>query len=91
MQIQVDAAQELRAIYDGHVKRLAQLVRPVIENAGKTNAKDLAVAIAAYTSGLLTYHVLFDGVEGVRRRQDGIVESIEASIKALLKSGNGGS
>jgi len=90
MQIQVDAAQELRAIYDGHVKRLAQLVRPVIENAGKTNAKDLAVAIAAYTSGLLTYHVLFDGVEGVRRRQDGIVESIEASIKALLKSGNGG-
>ncbi|WP_455370963.1 TetR/AcrR family transcriptional regulator, partial [Petrachloros mirabilis] len=36
MQIQVDAAQELRAIYDGHVKRLAQLVRPVIENAGKT-------------------------------------------------------
>jgi len=91
MQIQVDAAQELRAIYDGHVKRLAQLVRPVIENAGKTNAKDLAVAIAAYTSGLLTYHVLFDGVEGVRRRRDGIVESIEASIKALLKSGNGGS
>jgi len=91
MQIQVDAAQELRAIYDGHVKRLAQLVRPVIENAGTTNAKDLAVAIAAYTSGLLTYHVLFDGVEGVRRRQDGIVESIEASIKALLKSGNGGS
>lgn len=91
MQIQVDAAQELRAIYDGHVKRLAQLVRPVIENGGKTNAKDLAVAIAAYTSGLLTYHVLFDGVEGVRRRRDGIVESIEASIKALLKSGNGGS
>jgi AcrR family transcriptional regulator len=91
MQIQVDAAQELRAIYDGHVKRLAQLVRPVIENAGKTNAKDLAVAIAAYTSGLLTYHVLFDGVEGVRRSRDGIVESIEASIKALLKSGNGGS
>ena len=90
MQIQVDAAQELRAIYDGHVKRLAQLVRPVIENTGKTNAKDLAVAIAAYTSGLLTYHVLFDGVEGVRRRRAGIVESIEASIKALLKSGNGG-
>lgn len=89
MQIQVDAAQELRAIYDGHLRRMAQLVRPAIGNSGKTNAKDLAVAIAAYTSGLLTYHVLFDGVEGVRRRQAGIVESIEESIKALLKNGNG--
>jgi AcrR family transcriptional regulator len=89
MQIQIDAAQELLAIYEGHVRKIAQLVRPVIGNAGKTHAKDLAVAIAAYTSGLLTYHVLFDGVEGVRRRQAAIVESIEESIKALLKKGNG--
>lgn len=90
MQIQVDTARELRAIYDGHLKKMAQLVRPVIGTAGKTHAKDLAIAIAAYTSGLLMYHVLLDGVEGVRRRQAGIVESIEQSIEALLKNGNGG-
>lgn len=89
MQIQLDAAQELRNIYDKHVRQLAQVVRPIVGPNTKVNAKDLAIAIAAYTSGLLTYHVLFEGIEGVRRKRDSIVHSIEHSVKALLKSGNG--
>ncbi|WP_455379374.1 TetR/AcrR family transcriptional regulator [Petrachloros mirabilis] len=87
MQMEVDAAQELRVIYDGHIRRLARIVRQGIGNPEKTIATDLAIAIAAYTSGLLTYHVLFDGVEGLRRRREDMVRSIEHSIRALLRNG----
>lgn len=86
MQLEVEAAQGLRVIYDKHIRRLARIVRQAIGNTEKTNATDLAIAIAAYTSGLLTYHVLFDGIEGLRRRRDDMVRSIERSVRSLLRS-----
>lgn len=86
MQIQLDAAQELRNIYDKHVRQLAHVVRPLVGPNTKVSAKDLAIAIAAYTSGLLTYHVLFEGIEGVRRKRNTIVHSINHSINSLLNN-----
>jgi AcrR family transcriptional regulator len=89
MQLQVAAAKDLREVYDIHLRRLAQLVKPTVKVGGAASARDLVTAIAAYTSGLLTYHVLFDGQEAVRRRRDYFVRVLERSLQALLKTGNG--
>ncbi len=88
LQLQVDAAKSLLEVYDAHLRWLARVVHPAVERAETVNARDLATAIAAYTSGLLTYHVLFEGTEGVRRRRDSLVRAIEQSVKALIKSGS---
>lgn len=89
LQLQVDAAKGLLEVYDAHLRWLAKAVRPAVEGTEASTARDLATAIAAYTSGLLTYHVLFEGAEGVRRRRDSLVHAIEQSVKALIKSGSG--
>lgn len=85
MQLQVDAAHELSQVYDAHLRRLAQLVEPVIGTGGTVSARDLATAIASYTSGLLTYHTLFEGQAAVKRRRDHFVRSLERSLHPLLK------
>lgn len=82
MQLQVDAAKELRSVYDVHLRRLGQLLQPAVEGGGR--ARDVATAVAAYTSGLLTYHLLFEGIDQLRRRRDRIVRALEQSLTALL-------
>lgn len=84
MQLQVGVAEELRVIYAMHLSGIAKLVKPVI---GSTNAHDVAVAIAAYTSGLMTYHLLFEGIEGIRRRRNELVLVLDQSVQVLLKVG----
>lgn len=84
MQLDVDVAKELRDIYDAHLQGLAKLIRPVIGAKGSGGARDTATAIAAYTSGLLTYQILFEGVDGVRRRRLGLIQSLVRSLKPLL-------
>ena len=91
MQLQVAAAKDLLEVYDAHLRRLAKAVRPSVEATEVISARDLATAIAAYTSGLLTYHVLFEGVDGVRRRRDSLAQAIEQSVKVLVRSGSGSS
>ncbi len=88
MQLQVDVAKEFQSIYDEHLRQIAGLVRPV---AGSVNARDVAIAIAAYTSSLLTYHLLFEGIDGIRKRRDGMLRALEQSVRALLKVGRNGS
>lgn len=89
MQLKVDLAKELRDIYDGHIRRLAQLIKPVMGGGGESRARDLATAMAAYTSGLLTYHLLFEGADGVRRRRTYFLQTIQRSLLPLLKNGAG--
>lgn len=89
MQLKVDAAKELREVYDGHLRRLAQLVRPAVGAGGAGAAQDIAIAIAAYTSGLLTYHALFEGQELFRHRRNHFVDALLRSLQALLKMSNG--
>lgn len=89
MQLEVAAAKDLRDVYEVHLRGLAQLIRPAIGPGMAINARDAGIAIAAYTSGLLTYHVLVEGQEAVRRRRDYIVRVLERSLLTLLKTGNG--
>lgn len=91
MQLKVDTARGLREVYDAHLRRLGQLVRPATGNGGGSGARarDAAIAVAAYTSGLLTYHALFEGSEAIRIRRDQFIRVLEESLQPLLKSGTG--
>jgi AcrR family transcriptional regulator len=85
MQLQGDAAKDLREVYDDHLRRLAQLIKPALRSGMAVSARDVVTAIAAFTSGLLTYHVLFDGQEAVRRKRDHFVNVLERSLQTLMK------
>jgi len=89
LQLEGEAAKDLREVYDAHLRRLAQLIKPAVGLGKPVSARDMATAIAAYTSGLLTYHVLFEGQEAIKRRRDHFVRVLEGSLEALLKIGNG--
>jgi AcrR family transcriptional regulator len=89
MQLQFEAARDLHEVYDAHLRRLAQLVRPAMGTDGTASARDVATAIVAYTSGLLTYHVLFEKPEAIKRRRDHFVRVLERSLQALMKTGDG--
>lgn len=85
MQLQVEVAKDLRSVYDRHLHRLAKLLEPSlrgVQSGGR--ARDLATAVAAYTSGLLTYHLLFEGVDQLRHRRDRLVQVLEQSVRALV-------
>jgi len=89
LQLEGDAAKDLRGVYDAHLRHLARLIKPAIGTGGTASARDVATAMAAYTSGLLTYHVLFAGHEVIKGRRDYFVQVLDQSLKALLKPGNG--
>lgn len=89
MQLEVAAAKDLREVYDAHLRRLAQLIKPAIGRGKSIKACDMAIAIAAYVSGLVTYHVLFEGHDAVRQRRDYFVRVLEQSLLTLLKTENG--
>lgn len=85
MQLQGDAARNLREVYDAHLRRLAQVIVPALSPGTAISAREVGIAIAAYLSGLLTYHMLFDGQEAVRRERDHFIDVVERSVRALLK------
>lgn len=85
MQLQGDAAEDLREVYDDHLRRLTELIRPAIRPGMAVSARDAGIAIAAYTSGLLTYHLHFEDPEAVKRKRDHFVSVIERSLQALLQ------
>lgn len=89
LQLEGNAAKELRGVYDTHLRHLARLIKRAIGTGGTAGARDVATAIAAYTSGLLTYHVLFEGHEAIKGRRDYFVRALDRSLKAFLKPGNG--
>ena len=88
MQLKVEAAKELREAYDAHLRRLAQLIKPAMSAGRSGSARDIATATAAYVSGVLTYHVLFEGHEATRRRRQYLIDMLDQSLQPLLKGGN---
>ena len=89
MQLQVGVANDLLAIYNAHLDRLAELVKPAMSVDQLGSAQDIARAMAAYTSGVLTYDVLFEGQESTERRRQYFVDVLDRSLQPLLNAGNG--
>jgi len=88
MQLQVGVANDLLVIYNAHLDRLAELVKPAMSVDQRGSAQDIARAMAAYTSGVLTYDVLFEGQEATERRRQYFVDVLDRSLMPLLNAGN---
>ncbi|GIW53700.1 MAG: hypothetical protein KatS3mg082_0104 [Nitrospiraceae bacterium] len=83
LQLTTESARDLRAVYDEHLDRLGALLRPALNGKGATN-RTLSTALAAYTSGLLTYYLLFDKAGDLKRRRGEIQALLEQSLQALM-------
>ncbi len=85
LQLKTQPAKDLREVYDAYLDRLAQIVRPALNGKGghAKSARDIAVALSAYTSGLLTYSLLFGKAVDFKRRREAIQGHLERSIRAL--------
>lgn len=83
LQLKTDSAKGLREVYEHHLDQLARVLRPTLNGKGGS-ARTLATAVAAFTSGLLTYRLLFDAAGDSKRRRQEIQEQIERSIQAVL-------
>lgn len=86
LQLRTDASKELRDIYHEHLDHVAKLLLPVMQGRGRARgaARDLAVALAAFTSGLLTYHLVLGSMDDVKRRRTALVDQIEQGLVALI-------
>ena len=83
LQLKTETAKGLREVYEHHLDELAKILRPVLH--GKDGgARSLATAVAAFTSGLLTYYLLFDGPGDSKRRRQEIQDQIERSLQVAL-------
>jgi len=85
LQLNTEAAKELRDVYDGYLIRLERLIRPAVTGNGKAevSARHLAIAISAFTSGLLNYHLLFGKAGDMKRRRSDIQSQLEKSVRSL--------
>jgi len=83
LQLKTESAKGLRDVYEHHLDQLAKVLRPILNGKGGS-ARTLATAVAAFTSGLLTYHLLFEGPGDSKRRRQEIQDQIERSIQAVL-------
>jgi AcrR family transcriptional regulator len=83
LQMKTESAKGLRDVYERHLDQLAKILSPTLNGKGGS-ARGLATAVAAFTSGLLTYHLLFDGPGDSRRQRQEIQEQIERSLQAAL-------
>jgi AcrR family transcriptional regulator len=86
LQLKTQARRRLRDIYSAHIDQLGEVLLPALNGKKKRgrSARELATALAAYTSGLLTYHLVLDeGNEG-RPRGGKLAAQIQESLTALL-------
>lgn len=85
LQLKAEHVKGLRDVYDGYLDRLAALLRPALNGAARQGGavRDLSMAVSAFTSGLVTFHLLFGGAGDLRRRRETIQRQLERSIQAL--------
>lgn len=86
LQLKTQAAKDLRAVYDEHLDQLGRLLRPVVNGKTKQSgmARKLGMAISAFTSGLLTYHLLFGKAGEIQRQRDDLLAQLERSLQSLI-------
>lgn len=85
LQLKTEAVTELREVYDRYLSRVGELLRPAVA-AGpdqEGRVRWLALALSAFTGGLLTYALLFEGAGDVERRRAELQARIERSLLAL--------
>ena len=85
LQLKTKPAEELREVYNQYFDQLAKLIRPSLNGRpGSAAARDLALALTAFTSGLLTHQLLFSKEGDYKRRRETVKEQLERGLQALL-------
>lgn len=86
LQLTTDPVKGLREVYDNYLDRLGGILSQIVHHKEDRGpwARELAMALCAYTSGLLTYHLLFDASGDFKRRREDIQAQLERSIQAIL-------
>ena len=86
LQLKSKTVKDLRSAYDEHLNQLGHRLRPALN--GKANqdskARKLGMAISAFTSGLLTYHLLFGRSGNLKHQRDEIQSELERSVQTLM-------
>lgn len=85
LQLRTAAAKELHDAYAKHLDELGRVVKRAYNGrAVATTDRGLGIVFSAFTSGLVTYHLLFGKAGGLKRRRDDLHQQIERSIYALV-------
>lgn len=88
LQLTTESSAGLRTVYNAHLDQLAALLRKPLGRKHQMS-RPLAIAIAAYTSGLLTYHLLFSEASTSRSYRDDLKAQLEGSIQAIVSARQG--
>ncbi len=86
LQLKTEPARELREVYDRYFDRLGKLLKPMLNGKGESGvlARQMALALSAFTSGLLTHQLLFGKEGDFTRRRDAIVTQLEHALRGLM-------
>jgi len=78
--------EQFRTVCDDHLANLTQILRPALTRGHETSAaRELSIAVSAFTVGLLTYHLLFDEADAVRRHKTRLSSQIVGAIENMRK------
>ena len=86
LQFTTEPVNDLRKVYNVYLDQLAEVIEPALNGRGGVgaSARELAMAVSAFSLGLLTHHLLFDKAGAFKHRRDDIQAVLERSIYALV-------
>ena len=86
LQLNTDSVRNLRRVYEGYLDRLGTVVQPVFDGANgqSPSAREFAMAVSAFTLGLLTHHLLFVQDGEFHRNRPHLQAQLERSLHALM-------
>ncbi len=86
LQLSTDSVRNLRRMYDGYLDQMGVLIEPALNSrdGNAMPAREFAMAISAFTLGLLTHHLLFDGTGESQQHRTDIQSQLERSLHALM-------
>ncbi|MGH7254667.1 MAG: TetR/AcrR family transcriptional regulator, partial [Nitrospirales bacterium] len=88
LQLTIESAKGLREVYDEYLTRLGAVLRQGLNGQGEAgpSGRKLALALSAFSTGLLTYHLVFDRSGDFKHQRQQIQQELEHSIRAILSS-----
>ncbi len=86
LQFTRESVLNLRKVYDDYLDELGNLITPAMTDKipDSIPPREFAMAISAYTLGLLTHHLLFDQAGEFLNNRKSIQKQLEGSLQALL-------
>ena len=87
LQFTTESVKNLRRVYAGYLDRLGTLITPIVrghETIRSLTDREFAMAISAFTLGLLTHHLVFDQNREFAEHRDHIQSQLQRSLQALL-------